>query len=394
MKNNYVDFISDDQCTHLKFVPINIEHFEYKGYEEKWILTIKKNKYVIGNDVLSFIKNFKEDGICKEEIKSFTDKQKCILNNLIKIGCFDEEEKDVKSKRFKFGNNGLWIKFNILNANSIKKLSFLKFLYNKFVVSFLICLILVTLGSLYYFNSKSVMSYTVQSLSYKEYILFILLGIGAVLFHEFGHISASLRYGVVPTHLGVGVYYISPVMFVDVNDTWTLGKKKRMVVDTGGVYFQLIYTVLVGILFMIFKLKIFLILATLLVTSVIFNLNPFLKYDGYWIFSDYLGVYNLNNKFIDIFKGNILWIKGRKERIEKIKSKWPRKIIIIISMYGFLSLLFYSYFTYKLIYITTNDFRNLILNFNFITLMIFCMYLFFSVKSFIALMKMWISLFK
>lgn len=122
-----------------------------------------------------------------------------------------------------------------------------------------------------------------------------------MLFHELGHATASRRFGVRSSSIGFGFYLIFPVFYTDVSKIWTLPMKKRIVVNLGGIYFQLL-------------VNLFLIIAAqftanmpmlktgidLLLLSnsfmILSSLNPFLRNDGYWVFCDYFKIYNLMEK--------------------------------------------------------------------------------------------------
>ena len=70
-------------------------------------------------------------------------------------------------------------------------------------------------------------------------------------------------------------------------------REQRLVVNTAGVYFQLLFLSPIIIIYLftgndILKYFIYTVNVNFLIT-----LNPFFKFDGYWIVSDLLGVPNL-----------------------------------------------------------------------------------------------------
>ena len=40
--------------------------------------------------------------------------------------------------------------------------------------------------------------------------------------------------------MGVGLYLFRPVFYTDLSNAWKLNRKKRIVTDLGGIYFQVI----------------------------------------------------------------------------------------------------------------------------------------------------------
>jgi putative peptide zinc metalloprotease protein len=118
----------------------------------------------------------------------------------------------------------------------------------------------------------------------------------SVLLHELGHLSAC-RYFLCP-HGGIrfGLYLIFPVLYADVTPAWRLHRKARVVVDLGGVYFQLLLTIPLFCLHRGTLSPLWLFLFLELDGLILFAMNPFLRFDGYWVCSDLLGVANLRSR--------------------------------------------------------------------------------------------------
>lgn len=112
-------------------------------------------------------------------------------------------------------------------------------------------------------------------------------------FHELGHASACKHFGVKHGGIGFGLYLNFPVLYTEVSEVWKLGRKQRCVVNLAGVYFQCY--VLLGLLIAFFITGNDVVRYMLLTLNLGFlmTLNPFFKFDGYWLASDLLGVPNL-----------------------------------------------------------------------------------------------------
>ncbi len=114
-------------------------------------------------------------------------------------------------------------------------------------------------------------------------------------FHELGHAAATRFFGIRPSEVSFGFYLVFPVFFADVSKIWALGSRKRIIVNLGGIYFQLLINImLLGTYLAGFVEQGFLhsvILTNLLV--IVYSLIPFLRYDGYWVYSDYFNIPNL-----------------------------------------------------------------------------------------------------
>jgi putative peptide zinc metalloprotease protein len=118
----------------------------------------------------------------------------------------------------------------------------------------------------------------------------------SVLFHELGHLSACRYFRCPHGEVRFGLYLIFPVLYANVTPAWQLPRKARVVVDLGGVYFQLLLTPPLFLLHRHTQEPLWLFLFLELDGMILFALNPFLRFDGYWVCSDLLGVANLRSR--------------------------------------------------------------------------------------------------
>ncbi|KGJ89137.1 hypothetical protein [Colwellia psychrerythraea] len=134
-----------------------------------------------------------------------------------------------------------------------------------------------------------------QFLFLSDPILILLLYFLSVIFHEIGHASALTKYTGKAGEIGFGLYYIFPILYADVNESWKLTKSERAWVSFGGVFFQLIFLLVVISYGIVFESATAISASNLITISIIFTLNPLFKFDGYWILCDVLDVNNLHS---------------------------------------------------------------------------------------------------
>lgn len=120
--------------------------------------------------------------------------------------------------------------------------------------------------------------------------LLLFLSVG---FHELGHLAACRYFGCPHGEVRIGLYLIFPVLYANVSAAWRLPRRARLVVDLGGAYFQLLLTLPVYLLDRLTGDPLCALLFLELDAMILFALNPFLRFDGYWVCSDLLGVANL-----------------------------------------------------------------------------------------------------
>jgi putative peptide zinc metalloprotease protein len=128
----------------------------------------------------------------------------------------------------------------------------------------------------------------------------VLLGLKSI--HELGHAFTAVRYGCrVPT-MGVAFMLGAPVFYTDTTDSWRLtNRHQRLAIVGAGVAAEFIVAGSALLLWPFLPDGLgreicFAIMTASLTTSVLINLNPFMRYDGYYALSDYLDVPNLQTR--------------------------------------------------------------------------------------------------
>ena len=130
-------------------------------------------------------------------------------------------------------------------------------------------------------------------------------------FHELGHASACKHFGVRHGGIGFGLYLNFPVLYTDVTEVWKLDRTQRCVVNLAGVYFQSYWLIILLSVFLLTGNDIVRYLILVMNLGFVMTLNPFFKFDGYWLASDLLGVPNLRQRSLELL--GYIWKKLRKE---------------------------------------------------------------------------------
>jgi putative peptide zinc metalloprotease protein len=117
--------------------------------------------------------------------------------------------------------------------------------------------------------------------------------------HELGHAYTATRFGCRVPAMGVSLLIMMPVLYTDTTGAWRLtSRKKRLMIDCAGVTVELMIASLATIVWVFMpegaiRSGAFLLASTSWVMSLAVNLNPFMRFDGYYVLSDLLGVPNL-----------------------------------------------------------------------------------------------------
>jgi putative peptide zinc metalloprotease protein len=120
--------------------------------------------------------------------------------------------------------------------------------------------------------------------------------------HEFSHAYTAKSFGLRIPVLGVGFILFFPVMYCDTTDAWTLAdRKQRMAISAAGIMAEMVMAV-VGLYIWYFTKPgvvnsiAFYQMSYSLVSTIVFNGNPLIKFDGYFVLMDLVRKPNLAAK--------------------------------------------------------------------------------------------------
>jgi putative peptide zinc metalloprotease protein len=118
--------------------------------------------------------------------------------------------------------------------------------------------------------------------------------------HELGHALTAKRFGCrIPT-MGLAILVLMPVLYTDVNEAWTLRKRgQRLAIGLAGVTAELCCAAIAAFAWGFLpngpaRSVAFLVATSTWLTTVMLNLSPFMRYDGYYVLSDWLEMPNLH----------------------------------------------------------------------------------------------------
>jgi len=272
-KNTWVISLPNSKYLHLDENSYNLLYSVYTTQDIATAFRLFVNKSDINIDKASFEKI--------AELK---------VSEIINVA---KQERDINYKP-----DYLFFSKDFINENSSEIISAkLVFLFRKEVlIPIIIISILINSWNWYYFNPFQAKQ------SFTQYIVSIIILLLSTLVHEFGHISACKSYNLKPGNIGAGFYYFMPVAYSDVTEIWKLPKKQRIMVNVGGIYFQIMYSGILLLFSVFISESILKYSAFLIFISALFQLNPLLRFDGYWILSDFLDIPNLHKKSIELVK--------------------------------------------------------------------------------------------
>ena len=142
--------------------------------------------------------------------------------------------------------------------------------------------------------------------------LWVTLGVAKII-HEFGHGLSCHHYGGECHEMGVMLLVFSPCLYCDVTDSWMMKNKwHRIIIGAAGMYIEVIISAAAIFVWWFTRpgMLHYLALNTFFVTTittVIFNANPLMRFDGYYMMSDFLEIPNLRAKSDKMLREAFSW---------------------------------------------------------------------------------------
>lgn len=120
--------------------------------------------------------------------------------------------------------------------------------------------------------------------------------------HEFGHGLMAKHLGCRVPGMGVALLVLWPMAWTDVTDSWHLTKRhQRLMVDAAGVMAELVVAVLASLAWSVLpdgpaRQAAFLLSGSTWLITLAVNVNPLMRFDGYFLLSDWLEEPNLQER--------------------------------------------------------------------------------------------------
>ena len=128
------------------------------------------------------------------------------------------------------------------------------------------------------------------------------------LIHEFSHAYTAKKFGLHVPQMGVAFLIFFPCLYCNTSDAWSLAdRRQRIAISAAGILAEAALAIVSTYIWHYSKPGMvnsiaFYLMAISFVSTLLFNGNPLLKFDGYFILIDYLRIPNLQAKSLGYIK--------------------------------------------------------------------------------------------
>lgn len=291
--------------------PVSLKYYRFNQHEF-FVFDRLKGKMTLDDIRKDFEKEFAPDRLTLEDLEGFA--RQLVTAGLVQHESpnaskqlFEKRLKQRRTKKLATFSNILYIKLPVFDPDRILT-HMLKYTKWIFTQTFLwLSVSLMIFAALFVaFHYKT---FYAKLPAYQEFfafrtMLYMWLALGVVkIIHEFGHGLSCKAFGGESHEMGFLFMCFSPAMYCNVTDSWTVADKwKRIIISFAGIWVELIIASLATFVWWYtphwpFVNNVAMCLMVLCsISTFVFNANPLMRFDGYYILADWLEVPNLRER--------------------------------------------------------------------------------------------------
>jgi putative peptide zinc metalloprotease protein len=342
--------------------PLALKYFRFK-IEEYYLLEQFDGKLTLQEVKKAFERKYRPQTISIEDLTRFVAQ----LHEAGIVHIDSGEQAKVLIRRRKknrwrkvwaFLANILFIKIPIIDPERLltKMYPYFRWIFTRTFVTLSTCSMLLALGLVIsqwktfydklpdfqsFFNWWTIMSF------------WVCLAVVKII-HEFGHGLTAKHFGGEVHEMGILFLVLTPALYCDVTDSWLLPNKwKRIWISAAGIYVECFLASIATFVWWYSTPGLLnsLAMATMFICSVntiMFNANPLLRYDGYYVMADWLEIPNLRIKSTQFFA---YLIQEKVLGLEiPVQSYLPKSRRILFVTYSIASYIYRWFVTFAILW--------------------------------------------
>jgi putative peptide zinc metalloprotease protein len=291
--------------------PVSLRYYRFKE-QEHFLIRLMDGSRTLDDAQKEFEKRFRPERLPLEDLEAFAQQLLTVglaHNESPQAGkqLYDRRAKRRRTEWIAALTNILYIKLPLIDPDRLLNwmLPWLRFIFTTWFfvasVGLMLAALMLVLTHFETFRDKLPSYHEFFSFKTVAY-MWIALGVVKVI-HEFGHGLSCKAFGGEVHEMGALFLCLSPCLYCNVSDAWTMPNKwHRIIISFAGIYVELIIASIATFVWWNTPAQPFLnnlslsLMIVCSVSTIIFNGNPLMRYDGYYVLADWLEIPNLRDR--------------------------------------------------------------------------------------------------
>ncbi len=291
--------------------PVSLRYYRFRE-PEYFLMRLMDGQHTLEDARQLFEARYRPQRLTLEELEQFASQLMetgLALNDMPGSGrtMFTRYRKRRRATLLRILTNILYIQIPVIDPDRLldRMLPYVRFIFTTpfFVFSVLFVLSAILLVASHWDTFLSRLPAYHEFFSFKT-VLYAWASLGVIkVIHEFGHGLSCKHYGGEVHEMGFLFLCFSPCLYCNVTDAWLLPNKwHRMIIGAAGIYVEVMIAALCTYLWWWSEPNTFLsnlcltIMVLCSISTVVFNGNPLMRFDGYYVLADWLEIPNLRER--------------------------------------------------------------------------------------------------
>ncbi len=291
--------------------PVSLRYYRLKE-NEHYLLQFLDGEHTLESAQKSYEERYRPERLRLEDLEAFAQQlltAGLAQNDSARAGqqLFERRKKRRNRELMQTLTNILYIKIPVVDPDKWLQgmLGWCGFIFSTwfFIISLIFMFSAVTLVATHFDTFLSKLPNYQEFFSVKTIVnLWVALAIVKII-HEFGHGLSCKKFGGEVHEMGLLFLCFSPAMYCNVSDAWTLPSKwHRIIISAAGIYVELVIAAISTFVWWNTPTQPYVnnmalsLMIVCSVSTVVFNANPLMRYDGYYVLADWLEIPNLRER--------------------------------------------------------------------------------------------------
>jgi putative peptide zinc metalloprotease protein len=331
--------------------PVNLRYYRFKE-QEHYLLTLMDGGHTLDQCQKAFEDRFRPDRLRLEDLEQFGQQllqMGLVQNESPQAGkqLYEHRKKRIRMEWMQTLTNILYIKLPIFDPEKLltKMLPYLWWMFTKTFLllsfAFMLAALMLVLKNFEYFYSRLP---TFESYFTFKNMIYIWIALGVVkVIHEFGHGLSCKAFGGEVHEMGFLLLVFSPAMYCNVSDAWRLPNKwHRIIISFAGIYVELMIAAAATFIWWNTSSEPFInnlclnLMVICSVSTVVFNGNPLMRYDGYYVLADWIEIPNLRDRANRYLQNLAMeYCLGIETQPEQYMEPWRRFLFLTFAVVSY-----------------------------------------------------------